>query len=121
MPTDSGIVWCCTGNDFLFSFNFSSAFTAAAGAKYHLGIHTGAPGNFSLGNIYWVTTLFNLTITGRASHFGRFHNWTQTGAEHAFFLIGGDNVPEPDRWAMMIAGFGLVGAAMRRRSVAVAA
>ena len=30
-------------------------------------------------------------------------------------------VPEPASWAMMIAGFGLVGAAMRRRSAALAA
>lgn len=30
------------------------------------------------------------------------------------------NVPEPASWAMMIAGFGLVGAAMRRRAMAVA-
>jgi hypothetical protein len=29
-------------------------------------------------------------------------------------------VPEPASWAMMIAGFGLVGAAMRRRAAAVA-
>jgi hypothetical protein len=29
-------------------------------------------------------------------------------------------VPEPASWALMIAGFGLVGAAMRRRSVRVA-
>jgi hypothetical protein len=31
---------------------------------------------------------------------------------------GGGVIPEPATWAMMIAGFGLVGAAMRRRSVA---
>ncbi|PZU47759.1 MAG: PEP-CTERM sorting domain-containing protein [Sphingomonas sp.] len=33
----------------------------------------------------------------------------------------GEIVPEPATWAMMIAGFGLVGAAMRRRRAAVAA
>jgi hypothetical protein len=31
----------------------------------------------------------------------------------------GEIVPEPATWAMMIAGFGLVGAAMRRRRIAV--
>ena len=41
-------------------------------------------------------------------------------------LIGWDDVtlngvPEPAAWAMMIAGFGLVGAAMRRRATALAA
>jgi hypothetical protein len=30
-------------------------------------------------------------------------------------------VPEPATWAMLIAGFGLVGSAMRRRRTAVAA
>jgi hypothetical protein len=29
-------------------------------------------------------------------------------------------VPEPASWAMLIAGFGLVGAAMRRRALAIA-
>jgi hypothetical protein len=40
--------------------------------------------------------------------------------DRAFALLGSD-VPEPASWAMMIAGFGLTGAAMRRRrSTAVA-
>ncbi len=54
------------------------------------------------------------------------------GTHHAGYPGGGahfnlDNltlaagVPEAASWAMMIAGFGLVGAAMRRRSAAVAA
>ena len=34
---------------------------------------------------------------------------------------GGGEVPEPASWAMLIAGFGLVGAVQRRRKVAVAA
>ena len=34
---------------------------------------------------------------------------------------GGGAVPEPASWAMLIAGFGLVGAVQRRRKVAVAA
>lgn len=40
------------------------------------------------------------------------------------YIIAGDPsvpvVPEPATWAMMIAGFGLVGAAMRRRQTAIA-
>jgi hypothetical protein len=31
------------------------------------------------------------------------------------FLVG--SVPEPSTWAMMLAGFGLIGMAMRRRGV----
>ncbi|OYU15929.1 MAG: hypothetical protein CFE37_03605 [Alphaproteobacteria bacterium PA4] len=34
---------------------------------------------------------------------------------------GGGGVPEPASWAMLIAGFGLTGAAMRRRRGAGAA
>jgi hypothetical protein len=36
------------------------------------------------------------------------------------FVGGTPPVPEPATWAMMIAGFGLVGAAMRRRAAAIA-
>lgn len=41
------------------------------------------------------------------------------GENSAFIGIG--NVPEPASWTMLIAGFGLTGAAMRRRRAAVAA
>jgi hypothetical protein len=45
--------------------------------------------------------------------------------DESFWLIDniqlGAGVPEPASWAMLIAGFGLTGAAMRRRRVAVAA
>ena len=37
------------------------------------------------------------------------------------FAAAGGGVPEASTWAMLIAGFGLVGAAMRRRSAALAA
>jgi hypothetical protein len=36
-------------------------------------------------------------------------------------LAGVNGVPEPESWALMIAGFGLVGAAMRRRAMATVA
>ncbi len=44
--------------------------------------------------------------------------YNKTTAQIAFDLT---NVPEPSSWAMLIAGFGLTGAAMRRRRTAVAA
>lgn len=46
--------------------------------------------------------------------------------DRVYILRGGDGgpeipaIPEPATWAMLIAGFGLVGAAMRRRTVAAA-
>lgn len=44
--------------------------------------------------------------------------YNKTTGQIAFELT---NVPEPSSWAMLIAGFGLTGAAMRRRRTAVAA
>ena len=43
--------------------------------------------------------------------------WLTDGSVSA--VAGGGSVPEPATWAMMIAGFGVVGAAMRRRKVRV--
>lgn len=42
--------------------------------------------------------------------------WGQQGGSYSGNLGLGAAVPEPASWAMMIAGFGLVGAAMRRRT-----
>jgi probable HAF family extracellular repeat protein len=39
------------------------------------------------------------------------------GAQHAYLLTA---VPEPASWALMVAGFGLMGGALRRRQMAVA-
>ncbi|OJV29380.1 MAG: hypothetical protein BGO24_03985 [Sphingomonas sp. 67-36] len=43
--------------------------------------------------------------------------WLTEGSVSA--VAGAGGVPEPATWAMMIAGFGLVGAAMRRRKAQV--
>jgi uncharacterized glyoxalase superfamily protein PhnB len=45
--------------------------------------------------------------------------WNVSGADRAF-RTWVDTVPEPGSWAMLIAGFGLTGAAMRRRRAAAA-
>ena len=121
-PTDTGNAWCCGGNAYLFAFNLASTFNAAAGSTYWLGIHAGAPGNFNRDDIYWVTTAANGTAAGRESSGGTLNNWASNGQEHAFYLDGArlsGGVPEPAAWAMMLAGFGLVGSAMRRRKTAV--
>ncbi|WP_017669059.1 PEPxxWA-CTERM sorting domain-containing protein [Sandarakinorhabdus sp. AAP62] len=41
-------------------------------------------------------------------------------AIEGLYAFNGGAVPEPGSWAMMLAGFGLVGAALRRRTVAIA-
>lgn len=51
-------------------------------------------------------------------HFGVSDNGYGDNSGQYVIAVG---VPEPASWAMMIAGFGLVGAAMRRRQVAVTA
>lgn len=48
-------------------------------------------------------------------------SFTDTGEYWHGLTVGVAAVPEPQSWAMMIAGFGLVGAAMRRRQSATVA
>lgn len=121
--TDTGSPWDFGGNIFLFEFDFTSTITAAAGVTYYLGIHASGLGDFNRDDIYWVNALENGTAFGVESAGGTFDNWSGNGVEHAFFLSGADDavVPEPATWALMIAGFGLVGGAMRRRTAALAA
>lgn len=47
-------------------------------------------------------------------------NGGQLGLSHLSFFGSETAVPEPAQWALMIGGFGLVGAAMRRRRAPVA-
>lgn len=57
-------------------------------------------------------------IDGKLNNtFGEFNGFVPTYI-HAAFIAG---VPEPASWAMMLAGFGFVGAVARRRRVTVAA
>jgi hypothetical protein len=46
-----------------------------------------------------------------------------TGSNDPFYLSQTANVPEPASWALLIAGFGMVGGSLRRsrRTVTVAA
>lgn len=47
-------------------------------------------------------------------------NFASCAIGEVAFRTGSATVPEPQSWALMIAGFGLVGAAMRRRASVVA-
>jgi hypothetical protein len=53
--------------------------------------------------------------TGQALVPSRLYSFAITGADVALFDASLLGVPEPASWAMLIAGFGLTGAAMRRR------
>ena len=65
---------------------------------------------------------FNLfAATGGTPTGTYFFQLTTAGGENIGVTSIAPGVPEAATWAMMIAGFGLVGAAMRRRSAALAA
>lgn len=77
------------------------------------GTSTGFTGNGEVhGVIRFAGTIRSLSFTDTSE------NW------HGFTIgigqAGVAAIPEPQSWALMIAGFGLVGAAMRRRRVAMA-
>ena len=77
------------------SFSFSQTFAPIAGPEYTLSL------------------VATSTVAGGDGSW----NWFPGGS----VTLSDGAVPEPASWAMMIAGFGLVGGAMRRRSAAVEA
>jgi hypothetical protein len=100
------------------------------------------PGGAGQGIEFVITLLNNTTLTIGTqvpnSYSGQFFGFTSTDAFKKVSYTGGtqpgvaethnlDNlsfgsaVPEPAAWAMLITGFGLVGAVARRRRMAVAA
>jgi hypothetical protein len=73
-------------------------------------------GKLSLITSYGLTfgTGFGDITPGLNSTFGEFNGFVPVGI-HEEFLAGAQAVPEPASWAMLIMGFGLTGATMRRR------
>jgi hypothetical protein len=85
------------------------------------GGDSGGPQFDSMGRIMSVTsygitfgTNFGDIRGGLNSSFGEFSGYVPVYI-HTDFIAGAMGVPEPASWAMLIAGFGLVGAAARRR------
>ncbi|WP_310496220.1 PEPxxWA-CTERM sorting domain-containing protein [Sandarakinorhabdus sp.] len=95
------------------------------------------PGQINPGNYTGLTTLgnYNEGIAGARPFLNYGLSWTPVNAGTMtleFWTTSGDNfgpildsvvvsqVPEPSSWVMLIAGFGLVGAAARRRKLATA-
>ena len=78
------------------------------------------------GGIHGITTQSNnVSLTAGSHTFQLFYaDRQQQNAELTFSLPSNititSSVPEPATWAMMIAGFGLVGGTMRRRSTKIA-
>lgn len=120
----------CDANPPQFQSNFSICFRAAAGQNCS-GSGGGGAGLFP--DDPAATGSFTLNFTGsvdtvtlnnfftryqsidNVSGFANGNSAVGTGTSVLVFDPSGGVVPEPASWAMLIAGFGLVGATMRRR------
>ena len=130
-----------------FTVNFYSDAAGAPGSTLASSFTTGTAGqsctgvvcNYSLalnfnadaGTRYWMSIVPDLLFPPQWGwNFGSggngvayqtfFGTTTQQTRDYAFTLTG-NAVPEPATWAMMIAGFGIIGGALRRRRTGVVA
>ncbi len=101
----------------------------SAGAGEFLDVFFAAPTTLSsltiFGRVDCCSTrdLFDVTIynaAGDTLYTGRFDNTRLVGAGNTVTFDAAGAVPEPATWAMMIGGFGLIGASLRRRAARVA-
>lgn len=111
--------------DNLFRFQAITPFNLVAGQHYVVGAFTTDLAS-SLGTGQGGSGAVDPTITifqDRYSNFNSAFSFADTTDNHVggawlganFSLTTAGAVPEPASWALMIAGFGLVGSAMRRR------
>jgi PEP-CTERM motif len=73
--------------------------------------------NLAANNVF-AFDLVTINFSGTGQSFAISGGGAQFGFDDVTFNVGGA-VPEPASWALMIAGFGLVGSAMRRRKPSV--
>lgn len=90
------------------------AFTTDPEGRYrNLGVYTELPTS------EWYTLALNDVVVGGPS-MHRFYS-TDAYVDNITYELGYLAVPEPTTWAMMITGFSLVGATIRRRRIAAVA
>ena len=119
-----------------FDVDFSSGetdniYAMDSGNWVFLGALTGSDGNWEYGNAFALgSNFFDDIATGlqvRIDIDATNDGWVVTLGKSVLTTDGSTlpppmpGVPEPSSWAMMIAGFGLVGASMRRRKSTVVA
>jgi PEP-CTERM motif len=99
-----------------------SAFTGANGTGTLLGSFDGAQFNFQMNRLYFLGVVSTSNDIGSIV-FTRVSDASGDilGVDNIVSGTVGGVVPEPASWAMLIAGFGLTGAAMRRRRMVTAA
>lgn len=101
----------------LYSGSFNPAAPLANALAYDDDAGPGSNAFFSFG-LTTGTSYFAVAAGFANTDFGAFSlDISGPGA----VLVGGAGVPEPASWAMLIAGFGLIGATLRRRRLASAA
>ena len=92
-----------------------------------LGGNSGQCFNLGCGYTGWIQATYTIATAGTYRLAFGVTNWSDNAFDSGLAYAGvfvdgvGVGVPEPASWAMLIAGFGLVGAAARRRRAAVAA
>ena len=106
---DNGIFTTSNGTDWFNADNWSFGFkpVGVAFQKYQCAF---APSDYSM-CLHTLSGIGGYSINTQAGLFG--NNYEK-------LVFSASDVPEPSVWAMLIAGFGLVGAASRRRRMVVA-
>ena len=99
---------------YYFGFNADSGLFVSQTVSGYPTILAGIKGNFSQGFFIRNDASYSL-VRDYASNAG------EINFDHVSISMSTGAVPEPATWAMLITGFGLVGAALRRRTAVPAA